>query len=35
MQENMFYGESLDFEELMKRIKELNKKLKTVDYGNP
>jgi hypothetical protein len=29
MQENMFYGESLDFEELMKRIKKLNEKLKT------
>ena len=31
MRENMFYGESLDFEELMERIKKLNKNLKTVD----
>jgi hypothetical protein len=35
MRENMFYGESLDFEELMERIKKLNKNLKTIDYGNP
>lgn len=33
MRENMFYGESLDFDELVKRIKILNKKLKAVDYG--
>lgn len=33
MQENMFYGESLNFDELMKRIKILNKKLKAIDYG--
>lgn len=30
MRENMFYGESLNFEELMKRIKNLNKKLKNL-----
>ena len=35
MKENMFYGESLDFEELMERIKKLNEKLKTIDYGKP
>jgi hypothetical protein len=27
MQENMFYGESLDFENLIERIKKLNEKL--------
>ena len=35
MQENMFYGESLDFAELMESIKKLNEKLKTTDYGKP
>lgn len=35
MRENMFYGESLDFEELMERIKKLNEKLKALDYGKP
>ena len=35
MRENMFYGKSLDFEELIEKIKKLNEKLKTLDYGNP
>lgn len=34
MQENMFYGESLDFENLIERIKKLNEKLNIRSYKN-